>query len=372
MAGDAFKNIEMVCQENGFALESYTLVTPDDYVLSLYRIPGTFADLKTASNSKQKNDQPKPAVLMQHCQDCDMMEWIWNDAERANAFILARNGYDVWMGNNRGSKYSRAHLTLNPDEKAYWDFYQEDMGRKDVPTFVDFILEKTSLETISYVGHSEGTTQFILGASLMPEYYTSKINLSILLAPVGNTANIPIPYLREAAKYIREVQFALVHELNYANWFAPMPKGEEALAAFCGILPSICKNAASLMHHDGVDNGERFATFISNEPSGASYRTFVYYAQMINSGKATLYDYGPLDNHKIYGQKEAPLIPIENYKVPTVLMSGSLDKLADPADVKWLSDALGDNVVFEKEYLNDHFTFAIGKDMSFFSVDAVE
>ena len=45
-AGDAYKKIEQICQENGFALESYTLVTPDDYVLSLYRIPGTFSDLK--------------------------------------------------------------------------------------------------------------------------------------------------------------------------------------------------------------------------------------------------------------------------------------------------------------------------------------
>ena len=115
-AGDAYKNIEQICQENGFALESYTLVTPDDYVLSLYRIPGTFSDLKNKTESK-------PAVLMQHCQDCDMMEWVWNDSERANAFILARAGYDVWMGNNRGSKYSRAHLTLDTKSKEFWDFY---------------------------------------------------------------------------------------------------------------------------------------------------------------------------------------------------------------------------------------------------------
>jgi len=52
-----------------------------------------------------------------------MMEWVWNDSERANAFILARAGYDVWMGNNRGSKYSNTHMTLSNKEKAYWDFY---------------------------------------------------------------------------------------------------------------------------------------------------------------------------------------------------------------------------------------------------------
>ena len=149
-SGDAFKSFEEICMENGFSTESYTLVTPDDYVLSLYRIPGTFSETQAGVQ--------KPAVLIMHAQDCDMMEWVWNDAERANAFILARAGYDVWLGNNRGNKYSKAHLTLNTDSHEYWDYYQEDMALNDLPTFIDHILDTTGLENISYVGHSEGTT----------------------------------------------------------------------------------------------------------------------------------------------------------------------------------------------------------------------
>jgi len=52
-----------------------------------------------------------------------MMEWVWNDSDRANAFILARAGYDVWMGNNRGNRFSNTHLTLTTKDKEYWDFY---------------------------------------------------------------------------------------------------------------------------------------------------------------------------------------------------------------------------------------------------------
>lgn len=67
---------------------------------------------------------------------------------------------------------------------------------------------------------------------------------------------------------------------------------------------------------------------------------------MINNGEFTRYDYGPLENRKVYGQSEVPLVPIENYNVPTVLMSGDLDGLSTPEDVAWLSSALGDKVVF--------------------------
>ena len=54
-----------------------------------------------------------------------------------------------------------------------------------------------------------------------------------------------------------------------------------------------------------------------------------------------------------------------------MLLSGDIDTLADPIDVAWLSEQLGDNVVFEKQYHLDHTGFVLANDMSFFSVDAV-
>lgn len=129
---------------------------------------------------------------MLHGMSSDMMEWVFNTADRANAFTLARAGYDVWMGNNRGSEFSYGHTTLTKKDKAYWDFYQADLGTKDVPSFIDYILDATTLETLSYVGHSQGTTQFLLGASLMPTYFTEKINVALLLAPVGRPTNIDV------------------------------------------------------------------------------------------------------------------------------------------------------------------------------------
>ena len=119
-------------------------------------------------------------------------------------------------------------------------------------------------------------------------------------------------------------------------------------------------------------NMDRLDTAASIVPSGQSYRTFVYYAQMMNDDRFSLYDYGESMNMKIYGSKLAPLVPIEDYKVPTVLMSGDKDPLADPIDVNWITQQLGSNVVFAKEYHLNHTGFVMANDMTFFSKDAVE
>jgi gastric triacylglycerol lipase len=94
--------------------------------LALFRIPS--------------GKQGAPVVFLQHgitdSADC----WIMNTGEKSPAFRLARAGYDVWLGNNRGTKYSMSHTTLNPNkDKAYWEFSYTELGEYDAPTQVDYI-----------------------------------------------------------------------------------------------------------------------------------------------------------------------------------------------------------------------------------------
>ena len=51
-----------------------------------------------------------------------MMQWVLNSPELSQAFILAENGYDVWMGNNRGSKYGLNHTHLSPYEREFYRY----------------------------------------------------------------------------------------------------------------------------------------------------------------------------------------------------------------------------------------------------------
>lgn len=184
---DAFKSMEFIANENGFKVEKHQVVTEDGYILGIWRIPG-----------KLTNDfdtEPKPAVLLQHGLECDMMQWVFNRPEVAPAFVMARQGYDVWMGNNRGNRFSQAHTSLSTDSAEFWDFSWEEMGTKDTPAVIDYILKTTKQKQISYIGHSEGTTQIMAGASLIPEFYKEKVNLAVLLAPPASMKNNSVVFL---------------------------------------------------------------------------------------------------------------------------------------------------------------------------------
>lgn len=72
------------------------------------------------------------------------------------AYILADQGYDVWIGNARGNKYSRAHTYLDPDSGVdFWDFTWHQIGIYDIPAMIDYVLEQTGQEDMFYIGHSQ-------------------------------------------------------------------------------------------------------------------------------------------------------------------------------------------------------------------------
>lgn len=123
-----------------------------------------------------------------------------------------------------------------------------------------------------------------------------------------------------------------------------------------------------------IDYMDRMDVYMSNEPSGASYRNIVHYGQLCNQLKPAFmrYDYeSAKENKKHYGQATPPEYDLKKLDFPIAMFSGSQDLLADPRDVAWTNEQLKDTVIFKHEYYMGHMSFAIGKDMSFFTVDVM-
>lgn len=79
-------------------------------------------------------------------------------------------------------------------------FSFEDCGNYDLPAKIDYILSTTGQKKVSYVGHSQGTTQFFAMAALRPEY-NAKVTLMTALAPVAYMQDMTQPIAVFAANY---------------------------------------------------------------------------------------------------------------------------------------------------------------------------
>lgn len=81
-----------------------------------------------------------------------------NYADQAPAFVAAKAGYDVWLGNNRGNKYNHEHVSLTTSDKEFWEYSWPEMGTKDLRAMFESIKERTGQQKLGYVGYSLGTT----------------------------------------------------------------------------------------------------------------------------------------------------------------------------------------------------------------------
>lgn len=104
----------------------------------------------------------------------------------APALRLARLGFDVWLGNQRGTTYSMDHEYLSSDSKEFWDFSWQEMGDFDQPAQLQFALSQSGRKNLTYIGHSQGSTQMFYSLSAHPEFWSDKINLFVALSPVAS------------------------------------------------------------------------------------------------------------------------------------------------------------------------------------------
>ena len=90
------------------------MTTQDGFILGLQRIP--------RGRNEKKSAVSKDVVFLQHGILADATNWVMDSATESLAYILADNGFDVWLGNIRGNDYSRRHVKYNPSQSVFWNW----------------------------------------------------------------------------------------------------------------------------------------------------------------------------------------------------------------------------------------------------------
>lgn len=182
----------------GYPGENYTVTTADGYKLGIYRIP--------YGKKCGPNEPRKPPVLLQHGLLSNGIDFLIAGLENGLGYILADDCFDVWLGNSRGNFESKQHIELKPEEDKFWKFSWHEMGEFDLPAVIQFILDTTGQEKIHYIGHSQGTTQFFVYASMFPEESSEKVISMHALAPIAFMEHITSPLVRWSVDHLNQLE----------------------------------------------------------------------------------------------------------------------------------------------------------------------
>ena len=186
------------------------------------------------------------------------------------------------------------------------------MGMYDLPAMINKALETTRQEKLFYLGHSMGTTAFMVMTNMRPEM-NEKIELASLLAPEAylGHARSPLKYL---APFVDEIDVSIfdydrlckklkshlysllfitlkwiLQDLFGMGEFLPSSRLMDFLAAaVCDedSLPKLCANVLFLIcgFNSGQMNLTIHDTIIHHTPAGTSSKSLVHYAQEMQSG----------------------------------------------------------------------------------------
>mmetsp|Transcript_23131 Transcript_23131/g.36036 ORF Transcript_23131/g.36036 Transcript_23131/m.36036 type:complete len:470 (-) Transcript_23131:53-1462(-) len=347
---DTYRNFSEVVEAKGYPCEFHEVTTEDGYILGVYRIP---YGIKGPSSNR-------PPVLVQHGLLDWSFTWIMNSPNESLPYILADAGYDVWMGNNRGTTSSRKHQTLTVHDKEFWNFSWDQMASRDLPAMIQYIMTATNVNQISYVGHSQGTIQMFAALSESSSMVRDHINVFIALAPVAYVGNVPVKTIHLLAnKHIADVLY-LFGIYQFLGGETECMRNLKSSVAY--LEPGLVDQGLQIImgHDKGTLNHSRFDVLGSHEPGDTSTINMNHWAQGVRTGTFRKYDFGPIYNQKFYGTKTPPAYNLSNIPsdVPIALFSGGHDKLADPADVQILADELpGGPEFWSKTPSYDHLDF---------------
>ena len=310
-----------LCELYGYYAEEHIVQTGDGYLLGLHRL-----GWKKGEEDQRVNAGPgsisKKVVYLHHGLMMNSEVWVClTEKERCLPFTLVEKGYDVWLGNNRGNKYSKKSLHYSPTEIPFWNFSMDQFAFHDIPDSIEYILSTTHQPSLSYIGFSQGTAQAFATLSIHPTL-NAKIDVFVALAPAMAPPGLASGFVSSFVKSSPEILFLAFGRraiLGSATmWQALLYPG---IFVYC-----IDKSLSFLFgwRTKNITTHQKLAAY-PHLYSFTSTKSVVHWFQIIRNGTFQMYDdevSAPLALSNSSSYYKVAKFTTRNIKTPIVLIYG--------------------------------------------------
>ena len=317
---------QKIVNEAGYSFEEHKIITEDGYILTAWRIPCL---LNESNSDLYKKRQP---VILQHGLIDSSYTWLFLDKNHSLVFLLANNGFDVWLTNTRGNAVSFEHennkeYDSSKIDSKYWNFSFHEMAIYDLPANVNYIKQKTGFDKVDYICHSQGGLIYFIMYTMNSEFIENNFNHFISLGTVITTFT------------------SKSHLIKLGS-----------LTKFPEIVDTLHINNILCFNKFFYDTINQFCKFF-NKPC---------WMQIYNSKRLAKYDYGSKKNLEIYGNQTSPeydLSKFIHYKVKSLLYTSDKDPFSNFDDLNHLTKYLNEKYVTIKRMNNyNHMDFLWSED----------
>jgi lysosomal acid lipase/cholesteryl ester hydrolase len=317
-----------LCELYGYYAEEHIVQTGDGYLLGVHRLGWRRGEEEQRVNAGPSSVEKK-VVYLHHGLMMNSEVWVClTDRERCLPFVLVEQGYDVWLGNNRGNKYSKKSLHHSPTDIPFWSFSMDQFAFHDIPDTIDYILSTTKQPSLSYIGFSQGTAQAFASLSIHPTL-NDKVDVFVALAPAmappGLASGIVASFVKSSPE-ILYLAFGRRAILGSATMWQAL--------LYPGIFTYFIDKSLSFLFNWKTQNitaHQKLAAY-PHLYSFSSVKSVVHWFQIIRNGTFQMFDdevAKPLamsNGNKYY---KVAKFPTRNIKTPIVLVYGGSDSLVD-------------------------------------------
>ncbi|KAG1737865.1 Alpha/Beta hydrolase protein [Suillus paluster] len=348
------KDFGELCRYWGYTHEEHVVLTKDGYLLGLHRLPTKRGQRKRSPGTSTG----KPVVYLHHGLLMNSEVWVClTDAERCLPFVLAEQGFDVWLGNNRGNKYSKKSVHHDPNSPKFWNYSLDDFAWHDIPDSIQYILDITKSNSLSYVGFSQGTAQAFAALSIHPQL-NEKVNVFIALAPAMSPAGLAAPLvdgLMKASPTLMYLFFGRKAILSSTTtWQAIM---------YPPIFASVIDTSLRFLfnwHSHNISYLQKIAAY-AHLYSFASVKSVVHWFQIMREGAFQMFDDDVSAFSSPGGRAYRPArFPTKNIVTSIVLLYGDKDSLVD---IQMMLKELPDHTIVKRLAGYEHLDILWGKDV---------